>query len=573
MSLTGSVEGGGLLQHPAFAPVLLLGLSIAWTWPAAISPDWVGRHSDTLGTLWVIDAAPRLLRDGMHDAHTAWPTGVDYQRPDSMLLLLISTAVGWMQPANVLSAFQVGGLAISAWAAEACARVLGAERPWSIIAGLAFMFGGLGSTALLEGHVYAVFDPWLPLTLGAGWRAAQADGRAVHGLIAGVGFLLCLLTSAYVGLAALGMLAALLPLAVLERRAKGGVALRPLLALLGVGLPVSLVYAWCFAQAAGPWSSEAALGFMQAPATLVNLLGPNDTIDDVYHSLVTAVPPTTLALFLLAPVLLVQQHGWRSVAGAGLTCLVLSMGSTLDISTADPLFPLPLSLLRFIPGFGFLHFPARLGWAWGLCLGVVAARVAGALAARQRAAGPVLALMLLVDLFGLMALPMRQHSQSSSVPTAYTAADGPLLDLFPTDVTRTRRLELAFMTLSCAYQTSHHRPIAEVCITTSPWVSPRALLGRWIYDEARAGGDFAGPLAEMGFATVVLHVDLFRPEDRRVIEEALARMDYAPTVSVDGGEHLVAYQIPPHPGAQPAEAWAAWVAATGADWGAATAAE
>lgn len=539
---------------PGVVPAVYLALALAWTWPAAVSSEWVGRHSDTLGTIWVIDAAGRLLANGLHDTLTGWPTGVRYLRPDSFTLLPIAAALGWIGDGRLHAWLQVVGLVSSAWAAESCARTMGAVRPASLVAGLAFAFGGLGSTTLLEGHVYHLLDPWMPLAAAGLWRALGPEGRVRDGVQAGVACLLALLTTAYLGIATAVLLGALAVARTVELRAWP--LWRPVLAAVGVFTPVAAAYAALFAAGAGPWSS-APQGNITVGATLLNLLGPTDITDQVYHSQVVAIPATVLALALTAPVVLRRSTGWRSVAGCALVCLVAAIGPRLDIAPGQDGLPMPMALLTAIPGFSFLHFPARLGWAWALCMGVLAARVAGELSPR---AGLVLAGMLAIDLFGVMGMPLRQVTQPSAVPSAYRAASGPVLDLAPTDLTHTRALDLQLMTLFCAYQSVHHRAIADVCITTSPWTGPRARLNRWLYARALAGDDLRQPLAELGFETVMFHDDLFRPQDRATLAAALSDLDAAPVASSDGGEHVVAYRVPAGDSHDPAAAWARWLA-------------
>lgn len=542
-----------VFSAPGFAPAVYAALAVAWTWPAAWSSDWVGRHSDTLGTIWVIDAAGRLLASGLHDSLTGWPTGVSYLRPDSFTLLPIAALFSWVGDGRLHAWLQIVGLVVTAWAAESCARTMGAARPASLLAGLAFAFGGLGSTTLLEGHVYHLLDPWMPLAAAGLWRALGAEGRVRDGVQAGVAGLLALLTTAYLGIATALLLGLLAVTRLAERRAWP--SWRPLLAAAGVYLPVAGAYAALFAYGAGPWSS-APQGNITVGATLLNLLGPTDITDQVYHSQVIAIPATVLALALTAPVVLRRRDDWRSIAACALACLVAAMGPRLDLAPGQDGLAMPMALLDAVPGFGYLHFPARLGWAWALCMGILAARVAGEL---PRRAGFVLAGLLAVDLFGVLGMPLRQVTQPSAIPSAYAASPGPVLDLAPTDLTHTRALDLQEMTLFCAYQSVHHRAIADVCITTSPWTGPRAELNRWLYTRALAGAELGQPLAELGFATVMFHDDLFRPQDRALFAAALADLDPEPVVSSDGGEHVVAYRVPAGDAHDPAGAWTRWV--------------
>lgn len=539
--------------RPAGVPAFFLALALLWTWPAAISPDWVGRSSDALGTIWTIDAAPRLLAGGLHDVETGWPTGIDYLRPDSYLLLVVGTLLARLDAARVHALLQIIGLAGSAWAAERCAVRLGATRPASVIAGIGYMFGGLASTALLEGHVYQLLNPWLPLLLAAWWQATGRRGRAADGALAALAYTGALLTTAYLGIAAAVLLIGLLVATLPERRVKAA----PLLAAAAIGLPVSLLYAWVFEAGDTEWASVSSIA-VGAPATLLSLIGPTDDIDGIYHSQVAAIPPTVLALCVVAPLILRREYGWTRVALAGLFALAMSMGARFQVDPGLGLFPMPLALLD-LPGLHFLHFPARIGWAWGLCAGVVAARTAAEILERRPRFGIVLALLLAVDLFGHMGMPWRQRVQSAAVPSAYLAATGPVLDLLPVDVHPTRGLDLRTMAMLCAWQVTHRRPIAEACITTSPGTSPRARLGRWVYARALHGEAIARPLGELGFATAMLHADLYRPGDRDAIRAALLEMDGSPVVSRDGGAYVEAYAVPRVEGADPRTAWDTWM--------------
>ncbi len=538
-----------MTRHPTFAPVIFTILAVLWTWPALLAPGWVGRESDTLGTIWVIDAAARLLGNKLHDAHTAWPTGVDYLRPDSFLLLGAGTLSGWLGAARVHAWLQILGLVLSAWAAESCARQLGATRPASLVAGIGYTFGGIASTTLLEGHVYQLVNPWLPLCLAAWWRATGPEGRPRDGVATAAFFGLALASTAYLGMAAAVLLGGVLLGALVERR--NPIRPAPLLAALAVGIPVSAAYLALFLAGATPWASVSA-GATGAPTTLLSLLGPTETSDTFYHGQVGALPPTILALFVAAPVVLRGAFGWRRVGVAALVALVFALGAELQVDPALRLFPLPLALLDMVPGAHFLHFPSRLGWGFGLCAGVLAALVVSRLPTRR---AWLLVPLLLLDVFGFFRLPWRQRVQLAEVPSAYLADTGPVLDLFPEDAQPGRPLSLRIFTLACAYQTLHHRPIADTCITTSPWNSPRATLGRWLYRQALDGTPFADDLADLGFTTVAFHGDLFRATDRAVLDRALRAMDPAPVESRDGGEAIGAFAVPAGGGGEPVAAW------------------
>lgn len=530
------------------APLLLLALAVAWTWPAAVAGDalLVGRHFDLPGTVWFIDAAPRVL-PGLHDPLTAWPAGADYDRPDSYLLLALGGLLQGLSAVRVHNLLQVVGVWTSAWAAEAFARAVGARFPASLVAGAAYGFCGLAASALLEGHVYLALNPWLPLFGWAWLRATGPDGRAAHGLAAAGAWSLALLTSAYVGLAAsllaLGLLAA------------GGArrSLRPG-PVLAAALPVAAVgglYLWAFSggsmHGGAPWVADdfpSRAAFLQSrSADVVNLAAATAEVDRVGHSLSAWLPGTALALFLAAPVALRGQRLWRGLALTGVAALVLSLGPAIASPTRAWL-PLPLGLVAGFDAADLLRFPVRLGWAWALCAGVVAARVATVLLERGgRWAWPLAAAMLL-DVFFWGGLPTRQRTQLADAPSAY-AGEGAVLDLYPEQPRGPGEWNAWSQALACLYQVEHGRPIVDDCVAPYPEDNPRMALQRSV-TGALLRGEPVRPILEVeDVRTVALHPDLFTPGDRARLSEGLAALDGAPRESRDGGERVVAYAVGP----------------------------
>jgi hypothetical protein len=76
--------------------------------------------------------------------------------------------------------------------------------------------------------------------------------------------------------------------------------------------------------------------------------------------------------------------------------------------------------------------------------------------------------------------------------------------------------------------------------------SPRVSLGASVSDALFRGELVAAHalLVKEGVTTLAWHPDVFRADDREQLESALARLDPAPVVSTDGGDHVVAYAIP-----------------------------
>ena len=104
--------------------IFWIGLSIAWTWPSALSDNTmvVGRHFDTVGTLWVIGSAMRLF--SQVDMLSAWPIGADLTRLDSYLLVPVSTVLANLGPGRIFGWLSIVGVALNAWSAQHFARAV-----------------------------------------------------------------------------------------------------------------------------------------------------------------------------------------------------------------------------------------------------------------------------------------------------------------------------------------------------------------------------------------------------------------------------------------------------------------
>ncbi len=512
-------------------------LAVLWTWPAAIAGgEWlVGRHFDLPGTVWFISAAPRLGLDGV-DPLTSWPAGAAYSRLDSWILLVLGSLFGWIGEVRLHGLLQVLGVFGSAWAAEACARGLGARPPWSWLAGLSFGFGGIAATALLEGHVYHLFDPWLPLFTWAWWRATGPGGTPRQGAVAGALWVLCLLTTAYVGLAA-SLIAVGLALGALLRR---HLAPRAALAAAAVAVPVGLLYLTAFSG--GDLHAGMELDTLRrGSADLVNLVGPTLELDRNGNSLSPSLHAGVFALVLVSPVVLRGRQRWQALAWTAVAGVVLALGPALS-TPRTTLIPLPLSLVDGVEALQFLRFPARLIWTWNLCAGLVAALVATELARRHRLGAALLGVIALVDVFWVIDMPGRQRTQLAATPSAYTEAGGAVLDLYPEYLGPVGDWNTWFTGLSCLYQVEHGHPIVQDCVATDADASPALALSREVTGRLLRQEPIEPVLEDWQIAAVAWHPDLFTPGDRERLRPGLLALDPDPVVSTDGGEHVVLHR-------------------------------
>ena len=472
----------------ALSPVLWLVLAVAWTWPAALGGP-TGLHFDALGTLWSIDAAARLL-PGLTDPLTGYPAGADYSAFDSYLMLPLAALMGPLGAARVHGLLAVLGVAGSAWAAEGFARAVGAKGPFALLAGFAFAFSGIAANALLEGHVYHVVDPWLPLFGWAWWRATSDGGTWKHAVLAGLAFDAALLTTGYLGVAC-----ALMAIGFWVGGRK-----RPGLWAVPVVAPVLMGVGWLVASAS-PEVTEASLRV--GSASLRALFAPGAELDRAEHSMALALDGVVLALLVLG----------RGPARLRWTALV-----ALGIA----FFGLPTDLVRF---------PARMAWTFGLCGGVYAAVAAGQLGRGAVALIPASALWSFV----VVALPWRQQGLVAEAPML----EGPTLELLPRDLNPNGDLDVWLSASACYGQTLHGQPLAEDCVTVPVTANPRARL-----NEELTGALHGGPWPDLGaYDALVTRPDLLREGDR---ERLLARLG-PPEMRAEGAENLWSWSVPLDP--------------------------
>ncbi len=524
--------------------VVWLVLAALWTYPAILAGPggWVGRHFDLPGTIWSISALPRMGA-GLFDPATGWPRGVSYSQLDSYTLIPLSWLSEWIHPARLHGWLQVLGVALSAWAAQAFAREVGARSPWDAVAGLSFAFSGIASHALLEGHVYHVLNPWMPLFALFWWRAMSAQGRVKDGAIAGILFCLTLLTTAYLGVAA-AVIASGFFVGGLWRQ--GQRVLAPAMAAWIPILPVALGYTWLMGSGDPVVHSNSMESIQLGSANMLNLLAPVPEIDLERHSLAPALSPVALALLFAAPLVIGRRAGvsvlmWTAIAG-----LVMSLGPSINADGNSSLLSTPMYWLLDSVNLQFLRFPVRFIWVWELCAGAVAALVLTQLSRTRRWGAVLLLVAALGHAFVGVGHPLRQGVQVGAVPSAYSHAEGPVLDLFPRGSDLAGEEELWFSGLACGYQAVHQLAIAENCVATSQEKNPRGVLSSLVIPQLLAGEVWptALLLSSLGFDAVALHVDMFSASDAARLSSSLKVMEGEVVVSTDGGEHVALFRLP-----------------------------
>ncbi len=526
-----------------FASYLLV--SAAWSWPTCLV--WrevlVTRQFDLYPAIWLVDRAPDAF-PGLYTAMSAWPMGESLTRADSFVLLVIGWLAQGVVPARVVCALLTWiGPAISAMVAERCAGSgFGVPRPWSWVAGIVYGFSGIAATACLEGHIYQLLNPWLPLLWWAWARSRTWRG----GLVVGLAFAGALYTSAYFGVLAVVLLVAL---ALSDPRQ----ALRLSVGTALFAVPAGLYYVWLYGQAGAFGDGELvdpARILIDGTVPISALVGWSPAMDIAGHSISTPVGWMGFWLLLFAPVALRGEPGWRVPVVLAILTLGFALGRLPRWDLGSAGMDLGLDVLSRIPGLALFRFPVRGVALYALVAGVVGARVlAHAGAAAPRFAWAALPLVVVDAVVGT-GLPWRLGAQPAEIPGAYAAipAGRAVLDLYGRPADRSGgEMELWARALSCYYQTRHRHPVLEVCLGTGV-ESPREVTDRWLVRQVM-GGEVdpraAGDLGALGVGAVAVHVDFYRPGDLIALTAALEDLLGPPVgESRDGGEHVVVYAVP-----------------------------
>lgn len=533
-------------------------LSFAFSWPLVLAPfsQHVSQQWDMYTLVWLMQAV------SVEDAAwifngSAWPLGEPLYRMDSFLMASVAALFGgWLDPWVFPALWTLLGPVLSAWAAErVAARIFDARWPWSLIAGGCFGFCGMAVTSLLEGHVYALLNPWLPLLLGSWVLALREDGTLRQGLFAGVCWSLCLLTSAYTGLvASLLVLVVASPIIVHRKtswRGLGGAAL--------TSLPVGLVYVRMFV-AHGESVRTPTTASIGDPLRVLDagsihldtLAGWNGAVDMVKHSVSGPLGYTALSLALFAPIVVVHRKYVKTLMALALVGLIFALGPQLQLHDDDLNIPLVLYGVGILgDAASFFHFPSRLLWLCTLGLGMLGAVVATHIAEHRNVKWAIpLLLFMVVDVLCITGAPFRTRQVSAVAPTIYQEAPDSLavLDLFPEFGTFNADMSLYVNNLSCSYQVEHRRPIASQCLGTTVGKGPRVVLSKWlsgVFLSNQGLSEVVPSMQALGFGAVVLHPDFYSHTDRPLMVAGLTEVMGPPSaVRTDGGEHLMLFTVP-----------------------------
>lgn len=545
-------------------------LSAVWSWPLLSSPAGlhVHRQFDQYCTAWATMLGAHWGGD-LSTTMASWPVGQGLQQLDSLVLFLLSRVLGSvLGPWALMGIVTLIGPVLSAWAAERfAARVLGARWPWSLVAGVTYAFSGMAATSLLEGHVYPLLNPWLPLLAWQWHRATGPDGHWRHGLAAGGLWVLCLFTSAYTGIAAALWIAAW----GLRARRHWPTCRRPVVAGATVVLPIGLAYTAFFLTADGASRASDAFGpetmargIGSGFGSLAAMAGPLPGTDMLGGSIAPALGFLPLALVVLSRRLRPSEGPWKMCVALGAVALVIALGPP-GRHWFEPGYESPF--LRDLGSWGplsYFRFPVRMAWITALAWGGVSAAVLTRLAQVSPRAAWLLPAAVL-DVLLVTGMPARTAHVPWAVPSAYRSAnpDGAVLALLPEFGGPSIGAEQTLNDLECAYQIDHGRPILNICGETTRRAGPRWRVGSWLRTallREESVREVRWRMASLGIGTVAWRPDLFFPADRQALGDGLVRVFGAPVAeSTDGGEHIVLFlSVNPAPQSVAAEQWWGW---------------
>lgn len=517
-----------VVDHTLFAPAFFLALAIVWTWPLVLAPNsaTMALHFDQLTAAWLVHAAPTFV-DGVSEL-SAWPEGGQIVRLDSFLFLFLSLALNGALPGLlVTNLFVLVGPALSAWAAERFAREgLGVARPASLVAGVAFGFTPLATIAVLEGHIYYLLDPWLPLAALYTWKGRSWPALAM--------FALSLLTTAYLGVnALLVMLAILVHQRRLDYRLLGGIGV--------VGAVYTVLFMGGTAatgETAGVASFEALLRI--GSATLTTLVAWNGWMDLNRHSLAPALGLFPLCIALLAPFARVP---WRPWLPLGVIAAICAVGPVLQAGVVHeggvPTLLWPFHLLGV---FAVYRFPIRFAWITALTLGALAAGVVDRMRWKWLAVG-----LAVLDAFVFSGATYRMRLHPTPTPSVYALLpDAPLLELYPHIGSLQEDLAFYNQNLSCYYQLFHGRPVMDPCLNTNIRQGPRVRTSDEVHGAMLDDKPVLPILRRVRVGSVVMHADLYQPFERAAVIAGLsAELGAYVGEGHDGGEWLIGWRVPP----------------------------
>lgn len=496
-------------QIPAWTtPIFFVILSILWVgWNEGLA----GVQYDALGTYWFADRASTW--NSLFDSHTNWPTGAEYKRLDSFVFFVVSILFQWLPTSTWLPLFSITAITLSGWAASHLAQELGATRQASWLAGVTFIFHGLSASALLEGHVYHLLLPWLPICILFAWRATKTQKNIRNSLYTALFWFLCLLTSAYLGLATT------IALAIIWIVRKGW-TIKSTYAGIGCIIVLSAFYMLLYTDGQAVSSGRDAASMMVGSVNLSNFLGFTPQVDRELHAQSLGILAVPLFLALGAHRYTYKRQDTHIMWFVALIVLCFAFGCFVSLASVTPIFPMPLLWLSELPLFRSIGFPIRLSWPFLLFIGVLASLTASKIRYVH-----VIIIWCVAEIFLSNQYQTRQQEVPYTLPDVYQNTNGASLELYPITPSGNQHSDLPmwYSAYSCFFQTMHHQPIAENCVSTISSSHTRVPVAKEFIQKLLSGSPFEAweGVKENQFTHIVLYPDLYTLGDYKRLSYAL----------------------------------------------------
>lgn len=558
-----------------------IAITIIWFYPLLhmTQGQLLGNNHDSFGTLWFIDAASRW-QEGFTDASTDFPIGARYGRLDSFILYLLSLW-GFDTGFSTIAIFHgvlFVGFCATGWSCQMVAEKFGATRPYSVLAGLLYVGSGLAHMTIVEGHIYHLLQPWLvwmvyfvwkwlesiknmetvcvtPSAMGTNSVSEQNTPKnpMTYSMLVVLCFAFTVYSSAYLGLNALILIvsAVLVSLPYLLPTLQKSTWFGGQWWIMWLGcLVVGLSYVNLFASFPSDnlVLTDKTLGF--SSTTLSNMFYVSSEIHEKAHSIGLGWSALAVVVFLsFQHILSMSTTQKRYIQYTCLLSLLCSMGPTIHLTPQVPILPSPLFWMRNIPFLDMLDFPIRLAWVATLMISIVTALIASVIATKTPSTAKFIGVAITLELLLRCNVLNTLEIQNTATPSVLQQTHGSIHNLFPIYF-HDHDANLHFTSISCLFQTQHHQPITDDCISVAPQHHQRIQLSETIF-PALLTGDITTVYTTLEKAHIdylAVYPDTFPAQDWLRIHSQLLQMDTHPTHSTDNGLACWVFAVqPPQP--------------------------
>jgi hypothetical protein len=545
--------------------VILLGFvcAILFTWPLILSPKTliVSRQFDIYTFSWMVHIAQEL--DNFETTLSNWPIGQTLHRSDSLLMLFFAKLFsGYVDPWLFVSIMALLGITSTIWAAEQFARVTwNIPTPHSYLCGVFFGLSGISIVTLLEGPWYLFLNPWLPLVGTYTWLFTKKPSNLTVVPVI-VFWLLCLLTSAYVGICASIIFLWITIWHIKNNRLDAHKNIRSWMIVYGSMFIVGVFYiVEFFSSGTDIRSRDEASAFNHqildyGSVNLQNAISWSPEIDITFHSSAPIIGISSIAILAFSP-LLFRGKLWLRWWSLAVFSVLLSFGYKIGFVGQEIQLPNYLLFTLDLPGIlypflntavgSFVHFPLRFFWVGSLCCGLLLAKLSQQFSIENRIHFWIFSSILAIEVFIVHGTPVRKANTPIYTPEIYfeTQEELAIFELTPNIMGHLGVESLFIKNVLCSYQIDHKRPVLQSCMGTTvnfgtDWILRNIFFDDILQDQTK---DWPTILPNIGVGSIMFHPELFQASDRKIIQTYLIDKFGKPTLIHKYGEHLIMWNL------------------------------